>query len=196
MDAEGSVRNGKPQSDREEDEELPPTKKTKVESNIEQPATKETAKPPKCPDFLVGNLEDFYRSYPSFRQPSEIGFFSFNEKGDMAIDRSGIRYYSPPQKPSLGLDLKVGYSEFKPKLNQTPDLSHILTWVGNKWECFLPKFKNQKSIEDIPPALIKDTSVPAPPITKQSTANKLVKLIIIKKNSHSHETISASETCL
>ena len=178
LDVEGSGKNGRPPSDREdgETEELPPTKKIKVESKIELPVRKEAAKPPKCPDFLVGNLEDFYRSYPSFRQPSEIGFFSFSDKGDMTIDRSSVRYYSPPQKPSLGLDLKVGYSDFKPKFNQTPDLSWILRWVSNKWECFLPKFKNQKSIEDISP-LIKDanfSSVLSSSAPKQSSANKLV----------------------
>lgn len=102
-------------------------------------------KKPKCPDFLVGNLDDFYKQYPAFRQPSEIGFFSFDSKGDMIMDRSGLRYYSHPSR--LGLDLKVGYSEFVPKLNQTPDLTNILTWISNKWECFIPKIKNQKSVD-------------------------------------------------
>lgn len=154
-------------------DKAPPSKRPRSDSGGKNLLASGTKKP-KCPDFLVGNLEDFYKQYPAFRQPSEIGFFSFDSKGDMVMDRSGLRYYSQPSR--LGLDLKVGYPEFVPKLNQTPDLTNILTWISNRWECFLPKIKNQKSIEDIPP-LAKDgsggsMSINLPPAFNDTSASK------------------------
>ena len=154
--------NGKQRSEEDEVDEPPPTKKAKTEPNGQLQHVPKSIQPPKCPDFLVGNLEDFYRAYPAFRQPSEIGFFSFNENGDMILDRSGLRYYSQPSR--LGLDLTVGYSDFKPKLNQTPDLRNILTWISNKWECFLPKIKSQKSIESLLPLGSGGASATAPTV--------------------------------
>ena len=168
--------NGKHKTGEEEDnEDVPPAKKTKLEQSKQPAPVSGTKKPPKCPDFLVGNLEDFYRPYPSFRQPSEIGFFSFNEKGEMILDRSGMRYFSQPSR--LGLDLKVGYPQFQPKLNQSPDLANILRWISNRWECFLPKLKNQKSLEEIPPHVregISTATTTSLPIIKDTPASKLV----------------------
>ena len=172
LDGAPASSNGRRKAIEEGDkEDLPPTKKVKTDVTKPRSRPPGAAQQPKCPDFLVGNLEDFYRPYPSFRQPSEIGFFSFDAKGEMTIDRSGIRYYSQPSR--LGLDLKVGYAEFKPKLNQTPDLGNILTWISNKWECFLPKFRNQKSIDEIPSLARESVSMlttSTPPVVKDSAS--------------------------
>lgn len=103
----------------------------------------------KISDFVVSRLEDFYKPNPPFRLPVEIGSFSFDTKGDLILDRSGLKYLTQPGK--LGFDLKVGYDSFQPKLNQTPDLTVILNWISHNWNCFLPKMKGQSSLDGKPP---------------------------------------------
>ena len=104
-----------------------------------------TTRPQKCADFAVSHLEDFYKANPPFRQPIEVGSFSFDSQGHQLLDRSELRWYSPAGKS--GMDLKVGYKQYQPKLNQTPDLTNILTWASHNWACFLPKLKGQGSVE-------------------------------------------------
>ena len=103
------------------------------------------ARPQKCADFSVSHLEDFYKANPPFRQPVEIGSFSFDGQGRQQLDRSGLRWYAPAGRS--GMDLKVGYAQYEAKLNQTPDLTHLLTWLSHNWKCFLPKLRGQGSIE-------------------------------------------------
>lgn len=138
--------------------EPPPAKRSrvfdegKVESNEDTRAassqtvraTVKTTRPAKCSDFTVTRLEDFYKTNPPFRQPVEIGSFSFDSEGRQVLDRRGLRSYYPAGK--LGVDLKVGYKQYTPKLSQTPDLTHILTWMSYNWGCFLPHGKGHSSV--------------------------------------------------
>ena len=149
----------------DEDERPPLPKKEKLTS--ENPLPQKTGQsgikihkaPPKCADFLVSNLEDFYRPYPAFRQPLEVGSFSFDSHGKLLLDRSGLRHYAQPSK--LGLDLKVGYSAYKTKLHQSPDLNNILTWISHRWQCFLPKLRGQRSIDGLIADDVKPDSTPS-----------------------------------
>lgn len=126
----------------------PSPKRPKVYAEDEA-QQQQPAKPSgKISDFVVSRLEDFYKPNPPFRLPVEIGSFSFNDKGDLQLDRSGLRYYTHTTK--LGFDLKVGYDAYKPKLNQTPDLTVILNWLSHNWNCFLPKMKGQTSFDGKP----------------------------------------------
>ena len=125
----------------------PSPKRPKVYAEDE--AHQQPAKPSgKISDFVVSRLDDFYKPNPPFRLPVEIGSFSFNDKGGLQLDRSGLRYYTHTTK--LGFDLKVGYDSYKPKLNQTPDLTVILNWLSHNWNCFLPKMKGQTSFDGKP----------------------------------------------
>ena len=131
-----------------EEPEAPPVSKKQKISNVDDALPKQpTSKPPppKCSDFVASNLEDFYKPNPPFRLPVEIGHFSFDAKGNMTFDKSALKHYAQPSK--LGLDLRVGYDKFVPKFNQTPDLTHILTWISHNWGCFLPKLRKDGSID-------------------------------------------------
>ena len=110
---------------------------------VDKPASK--IRPQKCADFAVSHLEDFYKSNPPFRQPIEVGSFSFDSHGHQQLDRSELRWYSPAGK--FGMDLKVGYGQYRQKLNQAPDLTNILIWMSHNWTCFLPKVRGQGSVE-------------------------------------------------
>lgn len=133
------------------EEEVPSSKRSKIckeeDSRHQQLARKMSL--PKCSDFMVSHLEDFYKPNPPFRLPVEIGSFSFDSEGEMVLDRSGLRYFFQP--PKLGLNLKVGFDQFERKLNQTPNLNAILTWVSHNWNCFLPKLTSQSSVEGSKP---------------------------------------------
>ena len=132
-----------------EEDDAPSSKKIKLTDDEEKDKLHQSTKaPPKCLDFIVSNLEDFYKPNPPFRLPVEVGSFSFDSQGQLLLDKSGLRYYCQP--PKLGLDLKVGFDKFKLRLNQTPDLTSILSWISHHWDCFLPKLRGQGSIDCLP----------------------------------------------
>lgn len=135
-----------------EEDDAPSSKKIKLTTHDDDEEKvklhQSTKPPPKCPNFVVSNLEDFYKPNPPFRLPVEVGSFSFDSQGQLVLDKSGLRYYYQP--PKLGLDLNVGFDKFKRKLNQTPDLTNILTWISYHWDCFLPKLRGQGSIDCLP----------------------------------------------
>ena len=105
------------------------------------------ARPQKCADVAPPRLipavthSRISKANPPFRQPIEVGSFSFDSRGQQQLDRSELR--SPAGKS--GMDLKVGYNH-RQKLNQTPDLTNILTWVSHNWACFLPKLRGQRTL--------------------------------------------------
>ena len=129
---------------------LPPTKRPRVESDFIQGA-ENAKKPPaskqplQTAEFPLFNLEDFYKPCPSYRLPVEIGAFSINGTGELRLDRSQLKYYSPPSR--LNLDLKVGYSSFVPKKENVPanKLQPILKWINSNGDCFRPKAAHPKS---------------------------------------------------
>ena len=127
------------------------------------------ARPQKCADFAVTHLEDFYKANPPFRQPIEVGSFSFDSRGQQQLDRSELRWYSPAGKS--GMDLKVGYNQYRQKLNQTPDLTNILTWVSHNWACFLPKLRGQGSVEGEQRLTENDTKTTNPPSGSAGTSS-------------------------
>jgi hypothetical protein len=153
-------------SQEDHDHDLPPLKKPKI-SNEEGKSKQAPKLPPRCSDFVASNLEDFYKPNPPFRLPVEIGCFSFDSNGKMVLDKSGLRYFSRPTK--LALDLTVGYDKFIPKLNQTPDLTCILTWISHNWGCFLPKLRSDGSLDGKPSNPPSDTAIPSTSIPQQPT---------------------------
>ena len=62
------------------------------------------ARPQKCADFAVTHLEDFYKANPPFRQPIEVGSFSFDSRGtDPAVWLDWLR--SCPSEQRSGVPL-------------------------------------------------------------------------------------------
>lgn len=128
----------------------PPTKTARLSDGADEAVfhgrSRASAKAPrKCADLVVNRLEDFYKPNPPFRLPVEIGCFSFDSKGSLVLDRSGLKAFSPPAK--VGVDLKVGYSDFQSKPEGAPELTPILTWISHNWQCFQPGLKSSKSLD-------------------------------------------------
>ena len=93
-------------------------------------------------EFPVRNLEDFYKPCPNYRLPMEIGSFSLDTKGKVQLDRSQLRYYTPPQVATrVMFDLRVGYDKFVPKKGNVPanKLNPILEWINGNGDCFRPR---------------------------------------------------------
>ena len=93
-------------------------------------------------EFPVRNLEDFYKPCPNYRLPMEIGSFSHDTKGKVQLDRSQLRYYTPPQVATRVMyDLRVGYDKFVPKKGNVPanKLDPILEWINGNGDCFRPR---------------------------------------------------------
>ena len=99
-------------------------------------------------EFPLRNLEDFYKACPSYRLPVEIGAFSINEKGRQQLDRTELRFFSPPSHPTR-MDLKVGYDKYVPSKRNVPadKLNPILRWINANGDCFRPKTSGPKSPE-------------------------------------------------
>ena len=100
-------------------------------------------------EFLVAELEQFYKPCPSYRLPVEIGSFSHDEQGRVRMDRSQLRYYAPPAGARFYMDLRVGYESFVPKTKTTPldGINPILAWIASHGECFGPRVASQMSAE-------------------------------------------------
>ena len=93
-------------------------------------------------EFPVRNLEDFYKPCPNYRLPMEIGSFSLDVKGKVKLDRSQLRFYTPPLTTTrVMLNLRVGYDEFVPKKENVPanKLDPILEWINGNGDCFRPR---------------------------------------------------------
>ena len=143
------------------DEAVPPAKRARLQnsqdlrsnsapgSNFSPPASGANVhgKTPSMPagfvcEFPVRNLEDFYKPCPNYRLPMEIGSFSLDTKGKVQLDRSQLRYYTPPQIATrVMFDLRVGYDRFVPKKCNVPanKLDPILEWINGNGDCFRPR---------------------------------------------------------
>jgi len=138
----------------------PPPKRLEIDGNnsVQVPSQIQSKQQPCRPstgqtralqsEFPLRNLEDFYKACPSYRLPVEIGAFSINEKGQQLLDRSELRYFSPPSHPTR-MDLKVGYEKYVPSKRNVPadKLNPILRWVNANGDCFRPKTSGPKSPE-------------------------------------------------
>ena len=127
----------------EEVEEVrPATKRRKLVEEEENASSRR--EPPSRPaplkmsEFLVADLEEFYKPCPSYRLPLEIGAFSHDEQGRLRMDRSQLQYYAPPVSARPHLDLRVGYEGFAPKTKNT-SINPILAWIAGHGECFKPR---------------------------------------------------------
>lgn len=99
-------------------------------------------------EFPLRNLEEFYKTCPTYRLPVEVGSFSLDEKGKHRLDRSQLKYFSPPVPPTrVNFDLKVGYAKYVPSPRSVPSdkLNPILRWIAVNGDCFRPKQFNVKS---------------------------------------------------
>ena len=98
-------------------------------------------------EFPVRGLEDFYKPCPTYRLPMEVGAFSVDGEETLHLDRSQLRYYTPPlQGTRPSFDLRVGYAKFIKKKENVPanKLNPILTWINSNGDCFRPR-SNPKS---------------------------------------------------
>lgn len=102
-------------------------------------------------EFPLRNLEDFYKTCPTYRLPVEVGSFSLDNKGKQQLDRTQLKYFSPPAPTSsrLNFDLKLGYDRYVPSKQNVPSdkLNPILRWIANNGDCFRPKQFSPKSPE-------------------------------------------------
>ena len=99
-------------------------------------------------EFPLRNLEEFYKTCPTYRLPVEVGSFSLDNKGRHQLDRSQLKYYSQPFPYSrLNFDLKVGYDKYVPINRSVPTdkLNPILRWIAVNGDCFRPKMFSPKS---------------------------------------------------
>ena len=116
-------------------------------SNFSPPSSAGPGAPPSMPagfvcEFPVRNLEDFYKPCPNYRLPMELGSFSLDAKSRVRLDRSQVRYYTPPLTTTrVMLDLRVGYDRFVPKKENVPanKLNPILEWINGNGDCFRPR---------------------------------------------------------
>jgi hypothetical protein len=94
-------------------------------------------------------LEEFYKDCPAYRLPVEIGSFSLDNKGKQLLDRSQLRFFSPPlpTTPRLNFDLRLGYDKYVPSPRSVPSekLNPILRWVASNGDSFRPKPFSPKS---------------------------------------------------
>ena len=104
-------------------------------------------------EFPLRNLEEFYKTCPTYRLPVEVGSFSLDNKGRHRLDRSQLMYFSPPPLASsrLNFDLKLGYDKYVPSPRSVPSdkLNPILRWIAVNGDCFRPKQFSPKSSEKI-----------------------------------------------
>ena len=100
-------------------------------------------------EFPIRSLEEFYKDCPTYRLPAEIGSFSVDHKGKQLLDRSQLRFFSPPPHgtPRLNFDLKLGYDKYVPLPQSVPadKLIPILRWVASNGDSFRPKPFSPKS---------------------------------------------------
>lgn len=100
-------------------------------------------------EFPLRSLEDFYKDCPAYRLPVEIGSFSLGNKGKQVLDRSQLKFFSPPPPTysRLNFDLKLGYDRYVPSPRCVPSdkLNPILRWVAVNGDCFRPKPFSPKS---------------------------------------------------
>ena len=139
----------------------PPSKRPELEMNraqhsnppwtkqpVARPVSSSSQAPAAQSEFPLRSLEDFYKACPSYRLPVEIGSFSIDEKGQQKLDRSELKYFSPPGHGSR-MDLKVGYDKYVPSQRNVPadKLNPILKWINANGDCFRPKSAGPKSPE-------------------------------------------------
>ncbi len=137
----------------------PPPKRLELDHNVAQLPTQPWSKPivakqqsstGQTPvsqsEFPLRSLEEFYKACPSYRLPVEIGSFSLDEKGQQKLDRSELRYFSPPSHNSR-MDLKVGFEKYVPGKRNVPSdkLNPILRWINVNGDSFRPKSAGPKS---------------------------------------------------
>ena len=162
-------------------------------SNFSPPGVHGKQTPPSMPagfvcEFPVRNLEDFYKPCPNYRLPMEIGSFSLDAKSQVRLDRSQLRYYTPPLATTrVMLDLRVGYAKFVPKKENVPanKLNPILEWINGNGDCFrprtqplsppnLPSTANQSSSSVKNGGLERSTSIEVPPTTGSPSKERSV----------------------
>ncbi|CAL1537402.1 unnamed protein product [Lymnaea stagnalis] len=79
------------------------------------------------------------KAFPHFKEPAEIGFFSYDEKRQYQRDRSQLRVFAPPDdRNTCNFDLRKGYSKMikKDETVQT-HLDGILHWIMKNKELLL-----------------------------------------------------------
>lgn len=132
------------------DDLLPPSakrQKQEVSNASSKPVNTALQRPSLTSEFPVRGLEDFYKPCPTYRLPMEVGAFSIDGKGTLHLDRSQLRYYTPPpQGTRPNFDLRVGYDKYVPKKENVPanKLNPILRWINSNGDCFRPH-SNPKS---------------------------------------------------
>ena len=103
-------------------------------------------------EFLV-HWPDFYKACPSYKLPKEVGAFSLNSEGSLVLDRSQLKYYTPPSR--FNFDLKVGFDSFVPKKENVPanklKKKPILSWINSNGDCFRSR-SQPKSPDVVAPA--------------------------------------------
>ena len=102
-------------------------------------------------EFPLRSLEDFYKDCPTYRLPVEIGSFSLDNKGKQQMDKSQLKFFTPPPPPMatsrLNFDLRLGYDKYVPSPRGVPSdkLNPILRWVSINGDSFRPKPFSPKS---------------------------------------------------
>ncbi|XP_018420265.1 PREDICTED: decapping and exoribonuclease protein [Nanorana parkeri] len=92
--------------------------------------------PSRPPSPLKTQPSLYQTSFPFYRLPSEVGFFSLDEKRCYHADGRRLRYYRPPagekkDDAPLGWDLMEGFEDRYVRRNEDEKegLLHILTWI-------------------------------------------------------------------
>lgn len=119
-----------------------------VSSKLPQPPLSTIQESQIKTEFPLRNLEEFYKTCPTYRLPVEVGSFSLDNKGKHQLNRTQLKYYSPPPTPSrLNFDLKLGYDKYIPSPRSVPSdkLNPILRWIAVNGDCFRPKLFSPKS---------------------------------------------------
>lgn len=85
--------------------------------------------------FSVSPIEAFCGKLPFYRQPSEVGCFSLDDKRSFHDDKRQLRLFKPPH--SINFDLRAGYKDFvKRDEEEKEGLEHLLRWTNRHKEKF------------------------------------------------------------
>ncbi|XP_068674928.1 decapping and exoribonuclease protein-like [Montipora foliosa] len=85
--------------------------------------------------FTVSPIEAFRGELPFYRQPTEVGCFSLDDKRSFHDDNRQLRLFSPPH--NINFDLRAGYKDFvKRDDGEKEGLEHLLQWTNRHKEKF------------------------------------------------------------
>jgi len=95
-------------------------------------------------ELILQHANSYDGTFPVFREPSEIGCFSLDDKRKYHDNNNQLKYIiKPPTMDYLSMDLNVGYhSAIRKDFGKNEKIDTLLTWILNNQNKVCEKFRH------------------------------------------------------